>query len=100
MNESEADGKKVYRMTLAERVFFINKGHIQAALKEVEPGSKLVIDASDTVHIDQDVIDIFHDFETNAKFQNVEVERVDFVNEAKSGDQPARIRRATDEAVA
>ena len=100
MNESEANGKKVYRMTLAERVFFINKGHIQAALKKVEPGSKLVIDASDTVHIDQDVIDIFHDFETNAKFQNVEVERVDFVNEAKSGDQPARIRRATDEAVA
>ena len=35
----------------------------------VEPGSKLVIDASDTVHIDQDVTDLINDFETNATFQ-------------------------------
>ena len=83
-------------MTLAENVFFLNKGHIQAALKKMEPGSKLIIDASDTLHIDQDACDIFDDFETNAKFQNIEVERVDFVP-ADTKD-PARVRRLGAEA--
>ena len=77
MSESQEDGKKVHRMTLAERVFFINKGHIQAALKDLEPGSKLIIDGSNTVHVDQDVADVFEDFETNAQFNNIEVSRVE-----------------------
>ena len=83
MSTDNGDGQRVYRMTLAERVFFINKGHIQSALKDVEPGSKLIIDASNTMHVDQDVVDVFDDFETNAKFQNIEVERIEALEEAK-----------------
>lgn len=94
LTTSDEEGRSVHRMTLAERVFFINKGHIQAALKKIEPGSKLIIDASDTLHIDQDAVDIFDDFETNAKFQDIEVERIDFVP-ADSKD-PARVRRLND----
>ena len=93
MKTSEADGKKVYNMTLAESVFFLNKGSIQSALQEVEAGSKLVIDASDTLHIDQDVIDLFNDFETNAGYKEIEVERIDFKKEAKDADDPARLTR-------
>lgn len=97
MHETEEDGRRVHNMTLAERVFFMNKGHIQSALAEIQPDSKLVIDGSDTVYIDQDVIDLFNDFETNAKFQDIEVVRMDFVKEAKKTEQssdPARVRRA------
>lgn len=92
MTAEEVNGQKVHRMTLAERVFFINKGHIQAALKDIEPGSKLIIDASDTMHVDQDVVDVFKDFETNAKFQDIEVEHNEALEETKT-DDPARIRR-------
>ncbi|MFK7818882.1 MAG: SulP family inorganic anion transporter [Planctomycetaceae bacterium] len=92
---SAADGDRtVHTMTLAENVFFMNKGSIQSALKEIAPGSKVVIDASDTVHIDQDVIDIFNDFETHAEFENIEVVRVDFLKDAKNTDNPARVGKA------
>jgi len=56
----------------------------------------LVIDGSDTVHIDQDVIDLFNDFETNAGFQEIEVQRIAFQKEAKSDDDPARVKRLAD----
>ena len=92
MSQSEQNGRKVYRMTLAERVFFINKGHILNALQKIEPGSKLVIDASNTVRIDQDVTDLINDFETHAAFENIEVVRLDFVNQAKKKADPARVR--------
>ena len=96
MNTMEEAGRTVHRMTLAESVFFLNKGDIQAALLQVEPGAKLVIDGSDTVHIDQDVIDLFNDFETNAGFQEIEVQRIAFQKEAKSDDDPARVKRLAD----
>ncbi|MEE2935317.1 MAG: SulP family inorganic anion transporter [Planctomycetota bacterium] len=96
MSAMEEDGVTVHRMTLAESVFFLNKGDIQAALLKIQPGSKLVIDGSDSVHIDQDVIDLFNDFETNAEFQNIEVQRIDFQKEAKSNDDPARVKRLAD----
>ena len=78
MSSAEQDGRKVYRMTLGERVFFINKATIQNALSEIEPGSKLIIDASNTAHTDQDVVDVFEDFKTHAKFENIEIERIDY----------------------
>ena len=93
MTTSEESGKTVHRMTLAESVFFLNKGDIQSALLKIESGAKLVIDGSDSVHIDQDVIDLFNDFETNAGFQDIEVERIAFQKEAKSNDDPERVKR-------
>ena len=96
MTTVEEAGKTVHRMTLAESVFFLNKGDIQAALLKIEPGAKLVIDGSDSVHIDQDVIDLFNDFETNAGFQDIEVQRIDFQKEAKTDDDPARVKRLAD----
>ena len=82
-------------MVLAERVFFMNKATIQSELKKLEPGSKLIIDASDTVYIDQDVLDVFKDFETNAKFTDIEVERDGFV--AGKGIDRARVRRLNEQ---
>ncbi|MGB0598299.1 MAG: SulP family inorganic anion transporter [Rubripirellula sp.] len=96
MTTMDDGGVTVHRMTLAESVFFLNKGDIQAALLKIRPGSKLVIDGSDSVHIDQDVIDLFNDFETNAGFQDIEVQRIDFQKEAKSSDDPARVKRLAD----
>ena len=49
-----------------------------------------MIDASDTVYIDQDVLDIFDDFETNAEFKDIQVKRIQVANEAK--ESPERVR--------
>ena len=91
ISDEMVDGQKVYRLTLAERVFFINKGNIQAATQEIEPGSKVIVDASNTVHMDQDVIDIFNDFKTHAEFDNIEIEWIEAPGEGTSKD-PARVQ--------
>ena len=86
MSAEEQDGRKVYRMTLAERVFFINKATIQNTLSDIESGSKLIVDASNTVHVDQDVVDVFADFKTNAQFENIEIEHLDYRDDGKQTD--------------
>jgi MFS superfamily sulfate permease-like transporter len=91
VNKEEVDGRPVHRLTLAERVFFINKGNIQTAIQEIGPGSKVIIDASNTVHMDQDVLDIFSDFKTNAEFDNIEIEWIEGPGEGERRD-PARVR--------
>jgi len=87
----EVGGKKVHRLTLAERVFFINKGNIQTALQAIDPGEKVVIDASNTVHMDQDVLDIFNDFKTHAEFDKIEIEWIGTPGDESNND-PARIQ--------
>ena len=91
ISDEMVDGQKVYRLTLAERVFFINKGNIQAATQEIEPGSKVIVDASNTVHMDQDVIDIFNDFKTHAEFDNIEIEWIEAPGDADD-KHPARVK--------
>ena len=91
----EENGRKVHRLTLAERVFFINKGNIQTAVQQIEPGSKVIIDASNTVHMDQDVLDIFNDFKTHAEFDNIEIEWIESPGEGKRKD-PARVQNLVD----
>lgn len=91
MTKETVDGKEVHRLTLAERVFFINKGNIQTALQTIERDGKVIVDASNTVHMDQDVLDVFNDFKTHAKFDNIEIEWIESLEEGK-GKDPARIR--------
>jgi SulP family sulfate permease len=91
VQKEEKDGQTVYRLTLAERVFFINKGNIQTAIQDVSPGSKVIIDASNTVHMDQDVKDIFNDFKTHAEFDNIEIEWLGTPGDDSSND-PARVQ--------
>ena len=88
---SEEAGKKVHRLTLAERVFFINKGNIQLALQAINPGEKVIIDASNTVHMDQDVTDVFEDFKTHAPFDDIEIEWLGTPG-GESNNDPARIQ--------
>ena len=91
VNTTEEAGKKVHRLTLAERVFFINKGNIQTALQAIKPGEKVIVDASNTVHMDQDVKDIFEDFKTHAEFDNIEIEWVGTPGDESNTD-PARVQ--------
>ena len=88
----EVEGKKVHRITLAERVFFINKGRLQTVIQEIGPDSKVIVDASNTVHMDQDVMDIFNDFKQHAPFDNIEIEWIDPPESSEKRKDPARVR--------
>ncbi len=64
----------VIRIKLAEDVTFINKANIQRALSQIEPESRVVIDASETINIDVDVIEIIEDFEIFAEANNIDLQ--------------------------
>ena len=59
-------------------VTFINKASIMRTLSHIPDGSKVIIDASKSVHIDQDVVEIIQEFETNAEYRDIELDLVDF----------------------
>ncbi len=64
-------------LKLSEEVTFLNKASIQKTLAAIPRGSKVILDASDTVNIDHDVIDIIEDFEENAKYKNIDLTVID-----------------------
>ena len=66
------------RLELAEDVTFINKASIQRTLSQIPDGSKVIIDASKSIHIDQDVVEIIEEFKTNAEYRDIELELIEF----------------------
>ncbi len=75
-------------LELAEDVTFINKASIQRTLTQIPDGSKVVIDASKTINIDHDVLEIIEEFKTNAEYRDIdltliEVESVSLKNPIK-----------------
>lgn len=72
------DGEIV--MQLSEDVSFLNKANIQRALNAVPDGRKVTIDASKTIDIHQDVIEIIEEFEINAKERDIVVKIIEREN--------------------
>ncbi len=65
------------RLELAEDVTFINKASIQRTLSQIPDGAKVIIDASKTINIDQDVLEIIEEFKTNAQYRDIELELIE-----------------------
>jgi MFS superfamily sulfate permease-like transporter len=61
------------RLVLAENVTFLNKGRILQALSKIPNNSQLLIDATKSVHIDHDVLEIIHDFKESAKYKEIDL---------------------------
>ena len=72
--ESKNDGSKHIKMTLAEEVYFLNKGAILSALNKIKDGSHVTIDASRSISIDYDVMEVIEDFKRSAKAKNIRLE--------------------------
>lgn len=62
----ENGGKKVIRIKLAQEVSFLNKAAIQYTLLNLPSGSDVIIDGTDSMYIDRDVLEIIHNFKHNA----------------------------------
>ena len=65
--------KEDISLVLAEDVTFLNKASIQRALDHIEPGHNVIIDASKSINIHPDIVDIIHDFEEKAAQNNIGV---------------------------
>ncbi len=65
------------RLSLAEDVTFLNKASIQRTLAQIPDGSKVIIDESNTINIDYDVLEIIEEFTINAEYREIDVEFIE-----------------------
>ena len=66
------------RLHLTEDVTFLNKASIQRTLSQIPDGAHVIIDASKSINIDQDVVEIIEEFRTNAEFRQITLELIEF----------------------
>lgn len=66
-------------LKLAEEVSFLNKAAIKKTLKNIQPNSKVTIDAKGTSYITTDVIELIQDFANiRAREEQIQVELIGF----------------------
>lgn len=76
--EEYTDGDEIH-IDLAQEVSFLNKAAIKSTLSAIPENSKVIINASDTVYIAHDVLDLIEEFkEIKAKEENIEVVLIGF----------------------
>jgi len=69
----------IIHIDLAQEVSFLNKSAIKATLNALPENSKVVINASDTVYIAHDVLDLIYEFEKiKSRESNINVKLVGF----------------------
>jgi MFS superfamily sulfate permease-like transporter len=78
--EEYAEGDIIH-IDLAQEVSFLNKAAIKSTLNDIPENSKVVIDASQTVYIAHDILDLIKEFKKNkSKNLNINVKLVGFKN--------------------
>ena len=76
--EDHHEGAKI-KIKLAQEVSFLNKAAIKQTLVHLPENSRVMIDASETVYIDHDVLELIRDFyEIGSKDKNISVNLVGF----------------------
>lgn len=80
--KEEHHAGETIHLELAQEVSFLNKAAIKRVLKDVPSGCRLVIDASQSVYIDHDVLELIRDFlRTGSRERGVKVSLVGFKKE-------------------
>jgi MFS superfamily sulfate permease-like transporter len=76
--EEYVDGDIIH-IDLAQEVSFLNKAAIKSTLSSIPENSSIIINASDTVYIAHDVLDLIKEFrDIKAKDKNIKVELLGF----------------------
>lgn len=85
----------VIHIDLAQEVSFLNKAAIKSTLASIPEDSRVVINASDTVYIAHDILDIIREFkEIHAITENINVRLVGFKEEYElenTGEEDKRV---------
>lgn len=82
-------GSDTINIELAEDVSFLNKAGILKTMQQIPDETTVIVDASETRSIHADVLEIFDDFEENAKTRGITVKRVGF-DQVKTKDDPMK----------
>ncbi|RYY34173.1 MAG: SulP family inorganic anion transporter [Sphingobacteriaceae bacterium] len=72
--EKDGDGKKTIHIKLSEEVSFLNKASIQVMLTGLPKSSDVIIDGSNSLYIDPDVLEIIENFKHNAYTKGIIVQ--------------------------
>ncbi|HEX6042305.1 SulP family inorganic anion transporter [Longimicrobium sp.] len=67
----ESEDHQQIRLTLAEEVTFLNKAQISKALQTVPEGTTLTVDATRSRHLDEDVVELLHEYRDTARRRGV-----------------------------
>jgi MFS superfamily sulfate permease-like transporter len=62
----------------SESVSFLNKASIQHTFNKIPNGSTVKLNATNTLRLHPDVLEIIEEFETNAQFRDISIERIGF----------------------
>jgi MFS superfamily sulfate permease-like transporter len=72
----------IIHIDLAQEVSFLNKSAIKSTLNEIPKDARVVINASNTLYIAHDVLDLIKEFKKNrAKDENIKVKLIGFKKE-------------------
>lgn len=82
-------GLPIY-IELSEDVTFLNKAGIKRAMNELPSGARVVIDATRTVDLDPDVLEIITDFTQVAAQRNIRYELIGFKGSMASAPPPTK----------
>jgi MFS superfamily sulfate permease-like transporter len=66
-------GGEIMHIELSEQVSFLNKPVIEQALRKAEPGSHILLDASNSDYIDPDILAMIRDFVKNSPIHKIQV---------------------------
>lgn len=81
--EDHKEGAKI-KIKLAQEVSFLNKAAIKQTLVHLPLSAHVIIDASDTVYIDHDILELIRDFnQASAREKNIRVDLIGFKEEYK-----------------
>lgn len=73
VESKEVAGKKHFRIRLAQNVSFLNKASVLKTLNKLPNDSHVLLDATDSDHIEHDVLEIITDFKEAAKHKNIQL---------------------------
>jgi MFS superfamily sulfate permease-like transporter len=82
--EEHQKGEKI-RLTLSEEVTFLNKASMMLTLDHLPAHSEVVIDATRSVNIDDDVLEIIEEFKQNANYRHIKLETIGLDRHKKGG---------------
>jgi MFS superfamily sulfate permease-like transporter len=77
LKENKVDHRNYYTIDLALNVSFLNKKRIMDMLDKIPEGSMVEIVGSDSVYIDNDILEIFHDFKSKASNKGIDLVMID-----------------------
>ncbi len=71
LQEQVHEGVRTLRLVLSEETSFLNKASIASTLNSLPHGSTIEIDGTRAIYIDNDVLDLIHNFTVTARLRHI-----------------------------